>query len=167
MIVRESSTLFGRRIAVFSDCERYRYWLEIQEGIGPLCNFLMLNPSTADERCDDPTISKCRRFAAKWGYGGLVVTNLFALRATDPKLMLASQLPVGSDNDTYIIRAANRCQMVVCAWSQHGNHLGRAEEAYKTLVARGASPMALKVTSAEPWHPLYLREDTVPQRYIR
>lgn len=167
MITRESSTLFGRRKAVFSDCERYRYWLEIRVAKGPLCNFLMLNPSTADENRDDPTVAKCRRFAKRWGYGGIVVTNLFALRATDPREMLAAAEPIGLENDRYISDAARYCDMVICAWSQYGNHLGRADHVYRMILeCRNCTPSALKV-AAEPWHPLYLRENLLPIEYVR
>ena len=44
----------------------------------------MLNPSTADADHDDRTIGRCISFAKREGCGGLIVGNLFQLRATDP-----------------------------------------------------------------------------------
>ncbi|MCF6276041.1 MAG: DUF1643 domain-containing protein, partial [Robiginitomaculum sp.] len=79
------------RTAVFSDCRTWRYrlaqiWDESKE---PLY-WLMLNPSTADEVKNDPTVERCERRARMWGYGGSVVLNIFSYRATDPKDMRAS-----------------------------------------------------------------------------
>src|SRR4051794_4930837 len=82
--------------ARFSPDRLYRYELVRRWGDGPAaCNFLLLNPSTADERSDDPTIARCWRRARAWGFGALVVTNLFALRATDPRVLRAAAVPVG------------------------------------------------------------------------
>src|SRR4051812_14962809 len=76
-------TPFRGRGARFSSDRRHRYALwRVWDGDRGLCNFLMLNPSTADETSDDPTVASCTRRARAWGYGGLVVTNLFAFRAT-------------------------------------------------------------------------------------
>ena len=73
---------------------------------GPVANFLMLNPSTADEVKLDPTCSRARGYAERWGYGALVVTNVFAWRATDPAQLKAARDPVGPANDRAILRAA-------------------------------------------------------------
>jgi hypothetical protein len=74
-------------------------------GIGPLC-WVLLNPSTADDRRDDPTIRRCLGFARSLGYGGIHVVNLFAFRATCPRQLRAADDPVGPDNDGFILRAA-------------------------------------------------------------
>src|SRR5712671_7466730 len=93
--------------AQFSRCRRWRYllWRRWDEA-KPAANFLMLNPSTADEVKLDPSCTRARNYAEKWGYGALIVTNLFAWRATDPKDMLHVKKPVGEDNDAAILRAA-------------------------------------------------------------
>lgn len=89
--------------AVFSPCQRYRYWLErrFSEGDGTAV-FVMLNPSTATAETNDPTIRRCIGFARSWGCDYLVVVNIFAFRATDPKVMKAEADPVGSDNDRHL-----------------------------------------------------------------
>ena len=76
-------------VALFSEDRRYRYLLTRQVGFGDKrVTFLMLNPSTADEERNDPTIRRCINFANAWGFGWLDVTNLSSLRATNPKEML-------------------------------------------------------------------------------
>ena len=71
--------------AVFSECKRYRYSLwRVWNPDLPVCMFLMLNPSTADETTNDPTVERCQRRAVQMGYGGLHVGNIFAWRSTDP-----------------------------------------------------------------------------------
>ena len=86
-----STDLFGgtgneamERGADISPCGRYRYSLWRKWGPGATCMFVGLNPSTADETADDPTIRRCMAFARDWGYGALCMANLFAYRATDP-----------------------------------------------------------------------------------
>lgn len=54
----------------------------------------MLNPSTADENVDDPTIRRCINFAKDWGYGGMYVGNLFAFRTAYPKELKEAGFPV-------------------------------------------------------------------------
>ena len=55
--------------AVYSDCERYRYLLTRVWGPGPKALFVMLNPSTATEVQNDPTVERCERRARALGYG--------------------------------------------------------------------------------------------------
>jgi len=150
--------------ATFSTCNRYRYalwrtWSESDHA----CLFLMLNPSTADESVNDPTVERCQRYAQGWGYGGLVVCNLFAFRATDPALMKQEEDPAGPENDAAILDAARRCGIVVCAWGNHGSHLGRAKTVVSMLMADDIELHALKITGeGHPGHPLYLKKDLTP-----
>ena len=60
------------------------------------------NPSTADHNDDDPTIIKCIKYAQNWGYGGLLIGNLFAYRATNPSEMKKVDDPVGPLNNHYL-----------------------------------------------------------------
>src|SRR6185312_1666968 len=94
------TTLDGvERIAEFSDCLRYRYSLLIRWDKTKLPKmFIGLNPSTADEKQDDPTVRRCINYARRWGHGGLLMTNAFAFRATDPKEMLRANDPIGKGN---------------------------------------------------------------------
>jgi hypothetical protein len=150
--------------ATFSSCHRYRYtlWRTWNEDKG-VCLFLMLNPSTADESVNDPTVERCQRYAHGWGYGGLIVCNLFAIRATDPKVMLQDEDPVGSDNDAAILDAARRSSMIVCAWGNHGAHQGRARHVSAMLQSEGLALHALVVTGeGHPGHPLYLSKSLNP-----
>ena len=114
--------------AQFSRCRRWRYllWRRWDES-KPVANFLMLNPSTADELKLDPSCTRARNYAERWGYGGLIVTNIFGWRATDPKVMKSVKDPVGRGNDAAILRAAREAKLVVCAWGNHGEHLGRGQ----------------------------------------
>ena len=117
----------------------------------------MLNPSTADEFQLDPTCARARDYAERWGYGALIVTNVFGWRATDPGDMKAAADPVGPGNDRAIVRAAREAQLVVCAWGNHGAHLGRATRVRMLLFAAGIAAHALRVNgSGQPSHPLYL-----------
>ena len=147
--------------ARFSTCRRWRYLLWRRwDPSRPVANFLMLNPSTADEFRLDPSCTRARRYAERWGFGALIVTNLFAWRATDPRDMKAAREPVGRANDHAIVRAAREAAIVVCAWGNHGAHLERSARVLAFLRAAGVPLHALRVTgAAEPAHPLYLPGD--------
>jgi hypothetical protein len=144
--------------ALFSRCRRWRYLLWRRwDASKPAANFLMLNPSTADESKLDPSCTRARVYAEHWGYGALVVTNLFGWRATDPDEMKAAREPVGRGNDAAILRAACEAALVVCAWGNHGAHLGRAEKVASALRASEVKLHYLKMNGAgHPSHPLYL-----------
>ena len=81
--------------AILSDCNRYRYALWRRWSDGSLVGFILLNPATADEIDDDATITRCKGFAERWGYSGIVVCNLFAWRSTDPSVLNEVDDPVG------------------------------------------------------------------------
>src|SRR5437660_1243020 len=135
--------------AVFSACRRWRYLLWRRwDAARPAANFLMLNPSTADEFKLDPSCTRARVYAEQWGYGALVVTNLFGWRATDPDEMKAAREPVGRGNDAAILRAAGEAALVVCAWGNHGAHLGRAHEVASALRASEIKLHYLKMNGA-------------------
>ena len=154
--------------ATFSPCRRWRYLLWRRwDSARPVANFLMLNPSTADEVKLDPTCSRARDYAERWGYGALVVTNVFAFRNTDPARMKAAQDPVGPGNDAAIVRAAREAGIVVCAWGNHGAFLGRSARVTALLRKNHVELHALRVNAGgEPAHPLYLpsRLSAIPLR---
>lgn len=88
-----------KKSAILSDDRKYRYslsrvWDESKNKV----MFIGLNPSTADETEDDPTIRRCINFAKSWGYVGLEMTNLFAFRATAPKDMKNTKEPIETVN---------------------------------------------------------------------
>jgi hypothetical protein len=144
------------KAAIFSTGREYRYalWRTWSGGSTPrYVMFIGLNPSTADETNDDPTIRRCIRFAQDWGYDGLVMTNLFAVRTKDPKVMKAHPSPVGDLNDQWLETLARNAAVVVAAWGADGGFRDRGE------VVRQMLPRlhCLKVTKAgHPSHPLYL-----------
>jgi hypothetical protein len=149
--------------AVFSPCRTWRYSLSrLVDAAGHgTVNFILLNPSTADETVDDPTIRRCRVFAQAWGYRWLVVTNLFAYRATDPAVMKLAADPIGPGNDAHIRGIALNAAAVVAAWGVHGCHRGRDAEARALLEAIGVETLCLGTTrGGHPRHPLYQRAGT-------
>jgi hypothetical protein len=150
--------------ASFSRCRRWRYllWRRWDEA-KPVANFLMLNPSTADEIKLDPSCTRARNYAERWGYGGLIVTNIFGWRDTDPKAMRSVRDPVGRGNDPAIVRAAKEAAIVVCAWGTHGEHMDRGEEVVRILSRERIQLHALRVTAGgHPSHPLYLPQTLTP-----
>lgn len=148
--------------AQFSDCRNYRYalWRTWDESAGHVC-FIGLNPSTADETIDDPTIRRCIGFAQRWQRGGIYMLNLFALRATDPKVMKKSAEPVGTMNDSALLAYACRSAIVVAAWGIHGAYAARGELVAGWLPSQAEKSMyCLGLTkSGHPKHPLYLPSD--------
>src|SRR5262245_17219162 len=112
------------RTALFSPCGRFRYRLGRRWGEGPKVGFVLLNPSTADEERDDPTIRRCIDFGQRLGFGGLEVVNLYAYVATDPIDLRRAGYLVGPENDRHIAEAVAECDKVVLAW---GVHAGRRE----------------------------------------
>lgn len=154
--------------AIFSDDTVYRYALwRVWDDSLPLVLFVMLNPSTADAELDDPTIRRVVGFAKAWGYGGAVVVNLFGFRATSPKVLKTAADPVGPDNDRYIREFCPPGTPVICAWSQDGSFKNRGNEVYGLIRECGGVPYYLKLTKAEPWHPLYLPASLTPILYER
>jgi len=164
---RHTQRMGGHEVsAVLSADRKYRYRLTREFGhLGDVCCFIMLNPSTADEVKDDPTIRRCVDFAGRFGCGTLEVVNLFALRATDPKeLYVAGHDAIGPENDHHIIEACKDALVVVCAWGNHGSYLKRDKEVLALLHAQNVSACALKINAktSQPAHPLYLRADSQP-----
>ena len=148
----------GARI---SACRTYRYalWRAWAAQL-PYCVFIGFNPSTADETEDDPTLRRCIRFAKDWGFGGVVMVNLFAFRATDPKEMMAAEDPVGPENDKWLLRVTFEAKMVVAAWGIKGSYKGRASQ----VMTRLQTPLFCLGTTKEgyPRHPLYVKANVRP-----
>lgn len=146
------------RSALISDCGRYRYRLTRTWGPGPAAVFVMLNPSTADGTQDDPTVRRCVTFADAWGYGGLIVVNLYAWRATKRAELKLAPDPVGPDNEAHLRTAASTAletdAPLVGAWGASAD----AARITEVLALPGMERLtALAVTKAgQPKHPLYL-----------
>jgi hypothetical protein len=119
----------------------------------------MLNPSTADATLDDPTIRRCRSFASSWGFSGITVANLYALRSTDPAALWLHHDPVGPENDAYVAEMAMKHGSVVCAWGANARD-DRVATVVKLLRNARAQLTCLGTTkSGAPRHPLYVRGD--------
>ena len=141
------------KTATISPSGLYRYRLGRTWGIGETCLFVMLNPSTADAERDDATIRKCMGFARRWGFDGIEVVNLFAYRATDPKMLRRVADPVGPLNDQIIEHEAILHPLIVAAWGANGGLLGRSTRVRKLL---GPSAKCFRIgKTGEPDHPLY------------
>lgn len=126
----------------------------------------MLNPSTADEKKDDPTVRRCALYAIRWGFDKLYVGNIFAYRSTDPKALYELEDPVGPDNDTSLVEMASVSEIVVLAWGVHGKLHKRGEAVVQLLKENGIEPYCLKITKqGHPSHPLYLKGNLKPTKY--
>jgi hypothetical protein len=144
--------------AIISNCGMYRYllWRKWSE-CGPELLYIMLNPSTADEHTDDPTIRRCIRWAVNHGYAGINVCNLFAYRATDPAQLKRVVNPVGPLNNQIIAKAALESTDIICARGGHGQYMNRDQEVCLMLRKLGRDLKAFGLTkSGAPKHPLYL-----------
>jgi hypothetical protein len=118
--------------AVLSSDGRYRYelwrsWGPHDGSAAPCLHVIMLNPSTADAEQDDPTIRRCITLAKRLSFLQLIVTNLFAFRATSPRDLMRAAHPIGPDNDAHIRRGAALGDVTLVAWGAHGGYLRRSE----------------------------------------
>ncbi|MDP2141346.1 MAG: DUF1643 domain-containing protein [Gammaproteobacteria bacterium] len=155
--------------AIIASCQQYRYALTRAPLAAVVSNppavFIMLNPSTADATQDDPTIRRCRGFASSWGANGIVVVNLYGLRATDPAALWQHPDPVGPENDEWIRRFALEAKSVVCAWGTNAR-ADRVKTVTSMLIDAGVHLLCLGVTKhGAPRHPLYIRADQELEAY--
>ena len=151
-----------RADAIIDETHQYRYSLTREWSSLRRVVWIMLNPSTADARQDDPTIRKCVGFARKWGYGGIEVVNLFAYRATNPNALAKFSQPIGLDNDFYIRRAVNNnAGLVIPAWGANPFAKDRVLPVHRLLFEVKEIIRCLGITkSGAPRHPLYVPYDT-------
>ena len=153
------------KAALLSQCQTYRYELRrVWDSSSPLVLFVGLNPSTADAEVEDRTSRVCIGYAQRWGFGGLLLGNLFAFRSTEQSGLFAAADPVGPDNDVALERLQNEASLVVCAWSGSGAYLGRDQ----IVLRRLREPHCLvKLKSGHPGHPLYKKRSLQPVPYER
>ncbi len=164
MITRTFQKDDAASTAVYSDCEHYRYALtRVWDVSAPKALFVMLNPSTATERQNDPTVERCERRARALRFGSFRVCNIFAWRDTDPKKMRKAADPVGPENDTNILDGCFWADTIVCAWGTHGAFQDRGPEVAR-LIGRTGRPMHHLGLSkfGHPKHPLYISYETQP-----
>lgn len=147
--------------AEFSPCRWRRYALWRLWSDGPCLMVIGLNPSTADETQDDPTIRRCITFARTWCYSGLYMLNLFAFRATDPRLMKATSDPIGPGNNEALKKYSDMSARVLAAWGTHGEFMNRDVRVCELL---DRQLHCLNITkNGFPQHPLYVKGDTIPK----
>lgn len=168
MITRTHTKDDAPSTAVYSDCERYRYSLtRVWDPSGTRIHFVMLNPSTATEIQNDPTVERCERRARALGHGAFRVTNIFAWRDTDPRKMRKAADPVGPENDAAILAGAHWAKFTICAWGTHGAHLNRGGEVTSLLKATGTPLFHLGLSKAgHPKHPLYIAYTQQPEPWV-
>ncbi len=155
--------------AVYSDCERYRYSLTREwNPRGSRLLYIMLNPSTANEVQNDPTVERCERRARHLGFGAFQVTNIFAWRATDPRDLKKAKEPIGPQNDQTLIDAADWADQIIAAWGAHGSHLGRGPVVGELLRKLGHDLYHLGLSKhGHPRHPLYVAYAQEPEPWLR
>ena len=160
------NSMFGQRGAILSPCGAYRWLLWQTWSLDPFMGMNLLNPSKASHMVDDPTWDRCRRRAMvsrSPQYGGILLWNLFAYRATDPADMKDASDPIGSLNDQFIDAALSASDRVIAGWGAHGGFLGRDEQVKARMRAKGVVPHCLTLTKGgHPGHPLYLKEALQP-----
>lgn len=138
----------------------YRYTLSrTWDPTKPTVLFIGLNPSIADENIDDPTITRCINFAKDWGYGALLMANLFAFRSTYPKEIYLIDDPIGKDNDHYILECVKQSDLIIACWGNNGTYMDR-EKIIKELVPN--LYCLQKNKNGTPHHPLRLPRDINP-----
>ena len=155
--------------AIISDCGRYRHELHrMWDEDRPKVLFIMLNPSTADAMNDDATTIRCINFAKKWGYGGLMIGNIYPYRTKSPKELMAWKIfgerySVYKKNVAHVQDMMNQCDLTVCAWGC--NHPGVPEMLEYTS---DLHYLELCKDGLTPKHPLgNLSKDLKPKRFLR
>jgi hypothetical protein len=153
--------------AQFDRTRRYRFSLHrLWQPEMPLATFVMLNPSTADDLKNDPTITRCINLARFWGFGGINVVNLFAYRTCDPTHLRKITKPVGKENDKHIESNAFNSSRVILAWGNHGSWRERDQEVLELLNDFDLGCIGSN-KSGQPKHPLYSPSDAVLQKFER
>lgn len=172
-----------KRETIFSPCRKYRYtlWREFETSFlfdggnkmkEGFVQFIGLNPSTADETKDDPTIRRCIGFAKAWGFGALCMTNLFAWRDTDPEKMKLVSCPVTEPlvklnvNNKHLLSIAKDAALVIAAWGKDGKHQYRQMLVKAEFQSNGIKLHCLGLNGdGTPKHPLYLKATTQPEPF--
>lgn len=153
----------------FSTCGQYRYSLsEIWNQSKPLVLWILMNPSVACLDYSDPTLRKTGQFARTWGYGGQLIGNVHAYRATDKYRLLEVNDPVGPDNDKSILQMASQAKTIILAYGQPPKRLKKRGQKVVNLLVTHPELLCLQLAKdgLTPWHPLYLPGDLPPKSYL-
>lgn len=166
MIVQEHNAKGVWSQAYYDTGKLYRYAMVRRWQEAPHCTWVMLNPSTATERENDPTVRRCEGFSRQWGFGGYAVVNLFAYRSTDPRELGRITDPIGRDNDSMIIEMTRRAGRIVVAWGADKMAVGRGARVTQMLTNLDLTLWCLGATAAGmPRHPLYIPNSREPEVY--
>lgn len=160
-----SSNIIGENGAIFNEdrTKRFLLWRSRPEGDGVI-TFIMLNPSTADEVKNDPSVLRCWTRAQKMGFRVMFVCNLFSIRSTDPKGIVPDEGDDYHENFSTIIRAVRRSNMIVCAWGNHGDINTLGHQILGNLRRLEYPVFVFGITKAnQPKHPLYIGYDVEPK----
>ena len=154
--------------AMYSECRKYRYYLSREWDVTKKrAHFIMLNPSTATEYQNDPTVERCERRARSLGYGAFAVTNIFAWRETNPKQMEKVSDPIGAQNDSIILETCKNSNINIAAWGTHGSHLARGTAVREIFIKAKLRISSLGITKmGHPKHPLYISYQVKPQIWL-
>jgi len=154
--------------AIYSSCEKYRYSLtRIWNEKAQKLHFVMLNPSTATEIQNDPTVERCERRARALNFGSFRVTNIFAWRDTDPKKMKCAKDPVGLLNNEAILDGSRWADCTIAAWGNHGAHMNRGLFVMGLLKKCGKPIFHLGISKVgQPKHPLYISYNIQPKKWL-
>ena len=153
-----------RSTALYSSCQAYRYGLtRTWDQTAPKLLFIMLNPSTATELKNDPTIERCQRRSKALGFGAVRACNLFAYRATDPRDLKKAKDPVGPHNLAYLLESARWADTILCAWGTHGAYMGMGPATKNLLASENLTLHHLGLSKeGHPRHPLYVPYQAAP-----
>ena len=172
LVIKQHKTLIQQSEAHFSPCEKYRYWLRRDWDLSlKAISFLMLNPSTADEMQNDPTIERCQRRAIAMGYGSMIIVNLFPFRMTDSTQLItvADLLGDAKEADDCIIRAVDASDMTVCGWGKHPLAAPRGQDVLSQLKKANLQDkvkcLQLNADNS-PQHPLYIAYSKQPVPFV-
>jgi hypothetical protein len=161
-LFEDPETTLSASRAVFSPDRKHRYalWRTWDKNKATVM-FVGLNPSTADEIKNDPTVSRCIKYAERWGFGSMIMSNIFAYRATDPDDMKAAADPVGPENDQWLLKLTDEASLIVAAWGNHAEHMDRGRAVMKLLANKKLHCLDMNQTG-HPKHPLYCKGSLTP-----
>jgi len=152
--------------AIFNSDRTRRFWLGRRvDGVDSQSRLFIcaVQPTTADETEDDPTILREMGFARRWGFGWLDKVNIFDLCSPDPKTLYESSSPVSAENDSFVFAAAARGSLHLCAWGNHGAYLARGARMRRLLTGLGYQLHVFGLTKeGYPIHPLARGKMRVP-----
>ncbi|HCG96402.1 MAG TPA: hypothetical protein DEX20_12355 [Halieaceae bacterium] len=159
---------FAKSTATFSDCGDYRYLLKRRWDDRPNCLFVGLNPSTATADSDDATVRKCAALARSWGFSGMTMANLFAVRCRHPQILSTHQDPVGPANDRFLLPAIEQAHTVVAMWGNHGlKSYGQSTRRDQYILSLRDDWQCVGITKqGAPRHPLYVASSSTLVKFI-